>query len=49
MLSQKYEIRFQMDNIWEVYLKGTYGSPEFQGTLLEVNAWIELKEKGFDI
>lgn len=50
MLNHKYDIRFWQDNEWAVYRKD---EPEsdflFKGTLEEVNAWLSLKEKGFDI
>lgn len=43
----KYEIRFYQDNIYEVYEEGVNGAV-FRGTLEQVNAWISLKQKGFD-
>lgn len=50
MFSEKYEIRFCQDNELAVYLKGDYeGDYVFKGSLEEVNAWLGLKEKGFEI
>lgn len=49
-MSDKYEIRFWQDNEYAVYYKGVIeGDYLFKGTLEEVNAWISLKEKGFEI
>lgn len=48
----KYEIRHWQDNEYTVYEKDSYGIISnhyaFRGTLEEVNAWISLKEKGYD-
>lgn len=44
----KYEIRFYQDNQYEV-LEIPVMNRVFLGTLEEVNAWISLKEKGFDL
>lgn len=49
-MSDKYEIRFWQDNEYAVYEKDTYdGNYLFKGTLEEVNAWLSLKEKGFNL
>jgi hypothetical protein len=49
-MNDKYEIRFWMDNEWAVYEKGKYDDNYlFKGSLEEVNAWLSLKEKGFDL
>ena len=48
-MESKYIIRLWQDNIYAVYSKeDQYGDYLFKGTLEEVNAWISLKEKGFD-
>ena len=46
-MNEKYDIRFWQDNIWAVYQKDEYGSYLFKGTIEEVNAWLDLQEKGF--
>ena len=53
-MNEKYEIGFWQDNIYAVYLKSDYlkgdrAEAVFRGTIEEVNAWLSLKEKGFDI
>jgi len=48
-MNEKYEIRFWQDSEWAVYEKGSYGDYVFKGTLEEVNAWLSLREKGFEI
>ena len=48
-MNTKYDIRFWQDNQWAVYPKGEYGDYLFRGNLEEVNAWLSLKEKGFDL
>jgi len=46
----KYDIRIYMDDIYTVNKKDDYLEDYlFKGTLEEVNAWLSLKEKGFDI
>lgn len=47
-MNNKYEIRYWQDNEWAIFLKGEYGNPLFIGSVEEVNAWLSLKEKGFD-
>lgn len=50
MISDKYDIIPREDNEWVVYQKDKFeGDYLFKGTLEEVNAWISLKEKGFNI
>jgi len=48
-LSEKYDIRIYMDDIYAVYLKDNNGDYLFKGTLQEVNAWLDLQSKGFNI
>lgn len=48
-MNEKYDIRFEMDNEYGVYEKDSQGSPLFIGSLEEVNAWLSLREKGFNI
>lgn len=51
-MNEKYAIRMYQDNEYAVYDKdkdlGFY-EYEFKGSLEEVNAWISLREKGFNI
>ena len=46
----KYKIKIYQDNICEVYNEedSEFYDYLFKGTLEEVNAWISLKEKGYD-
>lgn len=49
-MKNKYTIEFWQDDEYVVYEVG--GDPDryvFKGTLVEVEAWISLKEKGFEI
>lgn len=49
-MNDKYEIRFWQDNQYAIYYKDNLeGDYIFRGTLEEVNAWLSLKEKGFEI
>lgn len=50
-MNQKYTIRIWQDNIYAVYRidDGYYMDYIFKGSLEEVNAWLSLKEKGFDL
>lgn len=48
-MKQKYEIKHWQDDQYAVYTMGEYNDYLFKGTLEEVNAWISLKEKGYDI
>lgn len=49
-MKEKYEIRIWQDNEYAVYEKNdSYGDYVFKGTLEEVNAWLSLKEKGFEV
>ena len=47
-MNEKYDIRFWQDDRWAVYHKEE-NEHLFIGTLEEVNAWLELKEGGFDL
>ncbi len=47
-MNEKYDIRFWQDAEYAIYKKGE-NQHIFIGTLEEVNAWLSLKEKGFDI
>jgi hypothetical protein len=52
--SEKYSIHVWQDNEYAVYPADyVYGLSDdsylFKGTLQEVNAWLELKEKGFNV
>lgn len=44
----KYEIRIWQDNEYAVYDENNMNEPLFIGSLEEVNAWISLKEKGYN-
>jgi hypothetical protein len=45
----KYVIRFWQDDEYVVYREDNIGGEYlFKGTLEEVNAWVSLKEKGYD-
>jgi hypothetical protein len=45
-----YEIRFWQDNEYAVYSKDVEALDYlFRGTLEEVNAWLSLKERGFNL
>ncbi len=48
-MKEKYDISFYQDKQYAVYKKGEWDDILFLGTLEEVNAWISLQEKGFDI
>lgn len=48
-MEKEYEIRLWQDNVYAVYPKDNPTDYEFKGSLEEVNAWISLKEKGFNI
>lgn len=48
-MNNEYQIRIWQDNIYAVYKIGDWHNYLFKGTLEEVNAWLSLKEKGFDI
>lgn len=49
-MDKKYNISFWQDNEWAVYDRDSNSSEYvFRGTLEEVNAWISLKEKGFEL
>ena len=48
-MSDKYEIRAWCDNEYAVYEKGSHGQHLFIGTIEQVNAFISLKEKGFNL
>lgn len=48
-ISNKYYIKPHKDNLFNVYEKGGSLMPAFTGTIEEVNAWISLTEKGFNI
>ena len=47
----KYEVSHWQDNEYAVYKKDEDGLQDivFRGTIEEVNAWISLKEKGYNI
>lgn len=42
----KYEIKFDMDNLYVLYEDNVF---IMRGTLENINAYISLKEKGFNI
>lgn len=44
----KYEITLWQDDEYAVYKEGAYEEYLFKGTLEEINAWISLKEKGYN-
>ena len=50
-MNEDYEIRFWQDKEWAIYRKGSSFNSDFlfRGTLEEVNAWLSLREKGFDL
>lgn len=48
-MNEKYDIRFEMDNEYGIYEKYLEGDCLFKGNLEQVNAWISLREKGFEI
>jgi len=50
-MENKYEIVWMMDNQYAVYIRGAYEKGHqyiFSGTLVDVNAWISLREKGYE-
>lgn len=49
-LNEKYDVRIDMDDLYTVNNKDDYSNDYlFRGTLTEVNAWLELQKKGFNI
>lgn len=48
-MNEKYEIQFKAGNQWAIYKKGDTLDWVFKGSIEEVRAWMELKEKGFDL
>jgi len=50
-MNNEYEVRLWQDDIYAVYNVGdTFsGNYLFKGTLPEVNAWLSLKEKGYNV
>lgn len=49
-MKNKYQIRMWQDNIYAIYENDNpYGEYFFKGTIEEVNAWLSLKEKGFNL
>ena len=48
-MKEQYDVRLWLDNQYGIHKKGEFGIPIFIGTLQEVNAWLDLKEKGFDL
>lgn len=49
-MKDEYEIKLWQDDIYAVYPKDTETFAYlFKGTLPEVNAWLDLKAKGFNI
>jgi len=48
-MNNKYDIRIWQENEYAVYLKDDPYDYVFKGTLEQINAWISLEEKGFEI
>jgi len=49
-IKEKFEIRHWLDDIYAVYLKDDKSDNYlFKGTLSEIDAWLSLKQKGFDL
>lgn len=49
-MNEKYTIEHWADNIYAVYnIDEEDGKYVFKGSLEEVNAWLSLKEKGFNL
>jgi hypothetical protein len=48
-MEKEYEIRVWHDDQYAVYKKDKCSEYVFKGSLSEINAWISLKEKGFDL
>jgi hypothetical protein len=51
-MNEKYEIYHFQDNEYAIYFKGDIERGrlyQYRGNLEEINAWMSLKEKGFDI
>lgn len=48
MLSEVYEIRIIEDDTWGIYEIGK-NKCLFSGNFSEINAWLSLQEKGFDL
>lgn len=47
-MNEKYEIRHFIDNQYAVYDKNG-NDILYKGDIVEINAWISMKEKGFNI
>lgn len=48
-MNEKYDIRIWQDDQYAVYEKDNYENYLFRGTIEQVNAWLSLQEKGFNI
>lgn len=47
-MNEKYYIQIWLDSTWGVYRKED-GELLFKGSLSDVNAWMDLNAKGFDL
>lgn len=48
-MNKEYDIRIWQDHTYAIYEKGKWHNYLFKGTIEQVNAWLSLKEKGFEI